>query len=482
MIEEIVKEREFVYRIPRTARSGMRVDGVVFADDELLRLATLDKAIEQVANVAHLPGIVGASLAMPDIHWGYGFPIGGVAATDPERGGVISPGGVGFDISCGVRLHLTNLRFAEAEASLDRLMSALAANIPRGVGSKGHIRTSRRDLRAICEKGARWAVEQGFGRPEDLERIEDGGTLQGADFSLVSDRAIERGSNQPGTLGAGNHFLEIQEVEEILDPAVADAFGLFRGQLVVMIHSGSRGFGHQICTDFLKIMERAARKYGIDLPDRQLACAPVDSPEGRDYYAAMACAVNYALCNREVLGHWVRRSFEQAFGAGEHALGLDLLYDVSHNIAKFEWHQVDGERRRLCVHRKGATRAFGPGHPELPERYRSVGQPVIIPGDMGTASFVLVGTPEAETLSFSSTCHGAGRVMSRSEAKRKIRGAELKSSLEARGIHVVSGSLALLAEEAPEAYKDVERVVAVCEGAGLSRRVARLRPHGVVKG
>lgn len=479
---KLKKIGEAEYLLEKSYKPGMRVDGLIFADEELLELAVRDKAVEQVANVAFLPGIVKASIAMPDIHWGYGFPIGGVAATDPEKGGVISPGGVGFDISCGVRVMRTSLSFKEFEPYLDKLVSALAVNIPKGVGSTGRIKTRRKELEEICVKGAKWAVEKGYGWKEDLDYIEENGTYPGADPSKVSTRAYERGADQPGTLGAGNHFLEIQVVDRIFDRKAAEVFGLFEGQVVVMIHSGSRGFGHQICTDYLKVMDAAVRKYGFSLPDRQLACAPVNSKEGRDYVAAMACAVNYALCNREILGHWVRYSFEQVLRQPAEKLNIELVYDVSHNIAKFEKHRVNGKVKTLCVHRKGATRAFGPGRPEIPARYRSVGQPVIIPGDMGSASYVLVGTAEGEVKAFASTCHGAGRVMSRAEAKRKVRGSELKSRLESRGIRVVSGSLSLLAEEAPEAYKDVDRVVEICEKAGLSRKVARLRPLAVVKG
>jgi len=479
---KLKKISEVEYLLEKTYKPGMRVDGLIFADEELLELAVKDKAVEQVANVAFLPGIVKASIAMPDIHWGYGFPIGGVAATDPEKGGVISPGGVGFDISCGVRVMRTGLNLKEFEPYLDKLVNALAVNIPKGVGSTGKVKTRRKELEEICVKGAKWAVEKGYGWKEDLDYIEENGAYPGADPSKVSARAYERGADQPGTLGAGNHFLEVQVVDKIFDSKAAEVFGLFEGQIVVMIHSGSRGFGHQICTDYLKVMDAAVRKYGFNLPDRQLACAPINSKEGRDYLAAMACAVNYALCNREILGHWVRYSFEQVLRQPAEKLNIELVYDVSHNIAKFEKHKVNGQVKTLCVHRKGATRAFGPGRPEVPAKYRSVGQPVIIPGDMGSASYVLVGTAEGETKAFASTCHGAGRVMSRAEAKRKVRGSELKSRLESRGIRVVSGSLSLLAEEAPEAYKDVDRVVDICERAGLSRKVARLKPLAVVKG
>jgi tRNA-splicing ligase RtcB len=479
---KIEKKAPFTYEIPKEYKKGMRVPGIIFADEGLLKKAHEDRAIEQVANVAFLPGIVKASFAMPDIHWGYGFPIGGVAATDPEKGGVISPGGVGFDISCGVRLMRTDLKAEEAKPYLERLMQALNRNIPKGVGSRGKVRAKRKELEKLMVEGARWAVKNGYGWQEDLECIEDGGCLEEADPTKVSHRALERGGNQLGTLGAGNHFLEIQKVEEIFDEEAAKSLGLFQGQLVVMVHSGSRGFGHQICTDYLKVMDKAMRKYGFSLPDRQLACAPFNSPEGKSYFSAMACAVNYALCNRQILGHWVRESFEQAFQKSARSLGIDLVYDVSHNIAKIEYHEVNGEKKKLCVHRKGATRAFGPNNPSVPRKYRHLGQPVIIPGDMGRASYVLVGTKKGERVAFASTCHGAGRVMSRSEAKRKIRGDSLKRELEGRGIYVMAGHLALLAEEAPAAYKDVSLVVEVCEGAGLSRKVAKLLPLGVVKG
>jgi tRNA-splicing ligase RtcB len=475
-----VSEVEWV--LERSYKNGMQVDGIIFADEQLLKKALEDKAVEQVANVAFLPGIVKASIAMPDIHWGYGFPIGGVAATDPEDGGVISPGGVGFDVSCGVRVMRTDFKYKDIEKYFDRLIAALEANIPKGVGSTGRVKAKRKELEEICVKGARWAVDKGYGWKEDLEFIEEKGTFQGADPSKVSLKAFERGADQPGTLGAGNHFLEIQRVDRIYDKKTAQVFGLFENQIVVMIHSGSRGFGHQICTDYLKVMDSAMRKYGFNLPDRQLACAPIDSKEGKDYFAAMACAVNYALCNREILGHWVRYSFEQVFRDSAKNMGIRLIYDVSHNIAKMEKHRVNGKEKVLCVHRKGATRAFGPGREELPAAYRNFGQPVIIPGDMGSASYVLVGTAESEEKAFASTCHGAGRVMSRAEAKRRIRGFDLKSKLEARGIRVVSGSLSLLAEEAPEAYKDVDVVVDICERAGLSKKVARLVPIAVIKG
>jgi len=472
---------EYEWELPRDFKPGMRVPGRVFADDELMRLAAGDRALEQVANVAFLPGIVGCSLAMPDIHWGYGFPIGGVAAFD-EKDGVVSPGGVGFDISCGVRLALTSLARDEVKPRLASLLADMAANIPRGLGGRGRISTPEKTLRSVFKSGAKAVIEMGYGRAEDLERIEGGGIAPGADPSKVSARAYERGHDQLGSLGSGNHFLEVQYVEKVLKPDVAEAFGLSEGQVVVMLHSGSRGVGHQICTDYLDVMDSVRRRLGMDLPDRQLSCAPLGSREASDYLAALACAANYAVGNRQALMHWTRTAFEKHFGASEQSLGMDLLFDVSHNIARMETHVVDGREATLCVHRKGATASFPAGHPSVPAKYRGIGQPVIIPGDMGTHSYVLVGREESMSLSFGSTCHGAGRVMSRSAAKKKIRGEELRARLEKEGILVMAGKPSLLAEEAPEAYKDVSRVVDVCEGAGLSTKVAMLTPMAVLKG
>ncbi|MDI6816463.1 MAG: RtcB family protein [Actinomycetota bacterium] len=481
MFEALERISEYVWKIPVGYKKGMRVPGIIYASEELLLRAHEDKAVEQVANVAFLPGIIKASYAMPDIHWGYGFPIGGVAATDIETG-VISPGGVGFDINCGVRLLKTELLAKDVMDKIDALMHEIARNIPKGVGSRGKIRVERKELEKVMLDGVDWAKRNGYAWDEDAEFIEERGRLAGADPGAVSDRAFERGYDQPGTLGAGNHFLEIQEVAEIFDQRAANAFDLFEGQLVVMIHSGSRGLGHQICSDYIKVMDRVVRATGIELPDRQLGCAPILSREGRDYYAAMACAVNYAFVNRQVMAHWVRESFERVFVKSAESMGMRLLYDVCHNIAKFEEHFVDGEVKKVCVHRKGATRAFGPGHALTPEKFRHIGQPVLVPGDMGTASYVLVGTEEAMRETFGSTCHGAGRLMSRSEAKRKISGQALKSELEAKGIRILAGNLALLAEEAPGAYKDVSQVVEVCHNTNIAKKVARLRPIGVIKG
>lgn len=472
---------EYRWLIPRTYKPGMRTDGLIYADEELVEAMRADQAPEQVANVACLPGIVGRALAMPDIHWGYGFPIGGVAATD-AREGVISPGGVGYDINCGVRLLRTNLRHDDVRPRLDVLVGQLYRDVPSGVGKEGPIPLDQAELRRVLEQGARWAVEAGYGLPGDLEVTEEGGALAGADPAAVSDRAKKRGGPQLGTLGSGNHFLEVGVVDQIYDPAAAAAYGLVEGQVVVLIHSGSRGLGHQICTDYIEIIDRGARRLGIDLPDRQLACAPLDSREGRDYLAAMACGSNYAWANRQCLTHWVRQAFARTFGVPWTELDLSLVYDQAHNIAKLETHEVEGRRRRLCVHRKGASRAFPPGHPDVPAAYRGVGQPVLVPGDMGRSSFVLAGREGSLREAFGSCCHGAGRTLSRGAAKRGLGAAELKQRLAQRGIVVRAASAGGLVEEAPEAYKDIEAVVRVANGAGLAARVARTRPMGVIKG
>ncbi len=473
---------EFRWELPETYKRGMRVPGLVFADESLLRAIEQDQSLEQVANVAFLPGIVGRSLAMPDIHWGYGFPVGGVAATVADEG-VISPGGIGFDINCGVRMLRTNLDEEEVRTRLSRLVSELFHAVPSGVGSAGKIRLGKNEIDEVLKKGARWAVQKGYGRKDDLDRTEEGGCFGAADPSKVSDKAKQRGAPQLGTLGSGNHFLEVQVVEEIYRPAVASVFGIDRvGQVMVLIHSGSRGLGHQVCDDYLRTMGAAARRYGIELPDRQLACAPFQSPEGQAYFAAMAAAANYAWANRQCIAHWVREAFAATFGKDEGELGLELIYDVAHNIAKVETYQIDGKEMRLVVHRKGATRSFPAGRPELPEAYRDVGQPVLIPGDMGRYSYVAVGAPRALIETFGSTCHGAGRVQSRAAATKGLRGVDIAGRLAAKGITVRAVEASTLAEEAPEAYKDVADVVRVVDGAGLSYRVARMRPLGVVKG
>ncbi|MBN2169606.1 MAG: RtcB family protein [Actinobacteria bacterium] len=480
MDKEIRRLSQFKWELPSGYKSGMRVPGTIFADEKLVEAARLDGALDQVANVAFLPGIVERSYAMPDIHKGYGFPIGGVAAFGED--GIVSPGGVGFDISCGVRLTKSVLTRSDVIGKIDKLADLLEANVPKGLGTRGKISAAEQVLKKVFKSGGKAALDLGYGREGDLEFTEGGGAYGGADPSCVGKRVFERGRNQLGTLGSGNHFVEVQFVEEIFIPDVAEKFGIFPDQVVVMIHSGSRGVGHQICTDYLQLMDRTAQKAGLVLPDRQLAYALLGSAEANDYLAALACAGNYAIANRQAIMHWVRESFEVHFKSPERKLGMDLLFDVSHNIAKMETHEVEGKQLKLCVHRKGATSSFPQGHKELPREYREVGQPVIIPGDMGSCSYVLVGTEESMKESFGSTCHGAGRTMSRSKAKKTIRGDELKKRLGDKGIIVRAEKMSLLAEEAPEAYKDVSRVVDICEGAGLSKKVAKLRPLAVLKG
>jgi tRNA-splicing ligase RtcB (3'-phosphate/5'-hydroxy nucleic acid ligase) len=478
-VMEPVRIDDYLWELPIGYADGMRVPGRVFASGPLFEKARADKAIDQVANVATLPGIVGASYAMPDIHWGYGFPIGGVAATDPAEGGVVSPGGVGFDIGCGVRLLRSDLRWAgDVRPVIENLVTTLGRIVPRGVGGKGRMPLRSRDLAGSLEHGARFVVDSGEGTEEDLEFCEDEGALPGADASAVSDRALERGAPQLGSLGAGNHFLEVQVIDDIRDERAAKVMGLFEDQVCVMIHSGSRGIGHQTCTDHLRTIDRLMPKLGIEVPDRQLACLPIENQAAESYLRAMDAAGNFARANRQVLTQAAREGFRLIFGAPE----LRLVYDLSHNLAKFETYEVEGSRRRLCVHRKGATRAFGPGRDDIPERYRPIGQPVIVPGSMGTASFVLTGSGRAEGLAFGSTCHGAGRAMSRTKAKKVMSGQDLYRQLRSEGIYVAKSNTKLLSEEAPYAYKDASEVVETCEGAGLSNVVARLRPVGVVKG
>lgn len=479
---KLTKIDDYRWQIEKNYKSGMRVPGLIYADEHMLKLIQEEQALEQVANVAFLPGIVSKSLAMPDIHWGYGFPIGGVAATRVEDG-VISPGGVGFDINCGVRLLRTGLTEDEVKPKLKELLSQLFVNIPSGLGSEGRIRLREKEVDKVLAIGAAWAVEHGYGEEEDLELTEEEGCLKGADPGLVSEKAKKRGLPQLGTLGSGNHFLEIQVVEEIYDPAIAEAFGIEKaGQVLLLIHTGSRGLGYQVCDDYLRTMGAAVKNYDISLPDRQLACAPVKSPEGEAYLAAMACAANYAWANRQCISHWARECFANVFGKSARDLGLRLIYDVAHNIAKIEKHKVDGRRLNLCVHRKGATRAFPAGHPDVPARYRNMGQPVLIPGDMGRYSYVAVGTEKAMEETFGSTCHGAGRVQSRSAARRSLRGVDIAKELERKGIMVMAASRSALAEEDSSAYKDVTEVVHITHEAGISRKVAKARPIGVVKG
>lgn len=476
------KLNDYHFEIPKTYKAGMRTSGIVYSDDKMMQKIKEDNALEQVANVAMLPGIVGKSLAMPDIHWGYGFPIGGVAAMDYEDG-VISPGGVGYDINCGVRLLKTNLMVDDVRPKVKELIDSIFVNVPSGVGSRGKVRLSMSELDNVLDLGSEWAVEKGYGIKKDLDYLEEGGRLKTASSSVVSNQAKTRGLQQLGTLGAGNHFLEVQRVDEIYEPEVAKLFGIMnRDQIMVMIHTGSRGCGHQIATDYIKEMERAMQKYDIRLPDRQLACAPVNSTEGEDYMKAMACGANYAWANRQLILHWVRESFEKVFGRRSEEMELDVIYDVAHNIAKVEEHLVDGKMRKVVVHRKGATRAFTKDSPEVPTQYRSVGQPVMIPGDMGTASYVLIGTQKAMEESFGSTCHGAGRLMSRERAIRQFRADQIREELASKGIYVRAASKEVLTEEAPSAYKRVDDVVRITHGAGISRMVARLVPLGVMKG
>ncbi|MFH1414454.1 MAG: RtcB family protein [Candidatus Omnitrophota bacterium] len=478
----IEKIDNFHWCIPKAYKPGMRVPGIIIADEKLLKDIRHDKAAEQVANVAFLPGIVNASLAMPDIHWGYGMPIGGVAATDIDNGGVVGAGLVGYDINCGVRMLKTNFQYEEVKNRIKDLVYALFSDIPSGLGSKGDIRVSAREEKEILLKGSRWAVQKGFGTEEDLECTEENGAIQGADPGAVSERAYERGKAQSGTLGSGNHFLEAQVIDQLYDRDCCDQFGLSLGQITLMIHSGSRGLGYQVCDDYTRSMIRCLEKYKINVPDRQLACAPVDSVEGKAYLGAMRCAANYAWANRQCLMQLTRRVFEKVFSMSWQKMGMSLIYDVSHNIAKIEKHKVGGIEKKLCVHRKGATRAFGPGHPALPPRYKETGQPVIIPGDMGRNSYLLVGTQKAMEETFGTTAHGAGRVMSRSAAIKTIRLDDLLKRLEAKGIVVKASGRGTIVEEAPEAYKDVNEVVDVVHNAGISKRVCRMRPLGVIKG
>lgn len=463
---------------PRTLRSAMLTDALIYADDRLIEPILQDLSIEQAMNVACLPGIVGRSLAMPDIHQGYGFPIGGVAATDWKHG-VVSPGGVGFDINCGVRLLATNLHLDEVAPKLRDLVNQLFRDVPSGTGSEGHVQCGAGQIDAVLEQGALWAVEQDYGEKEDLAFSEENGRMRTADPSQVSPRAHERGRKQLGTLGSGNHFLEIEYVEQIFEEETAERFGLKPQQVVVMVHCGSRGLGHQVCTDFLKTMGAAMRRYQISIPDRQLACVPIDSAEGRAYLGAMAAAANFAWANRQVITHFCRKSFRQVFAE---SAALRVVYDVAHNMAKHEPHRTAGGERDVLVHRKGATRSFSAGSPEIPAAYRNFGQPVLIPGSMGTASYVLVGTQRAMHETFGTVCHGAGRALSRTAAK-KGRDARLETRrLEEQGIVIRAETRDGILEEIPEAYKDIDAVVAVVHNAGLARRVARLRPIGVIKG
>lgn len=477
---KIQKIDDYRWRIPREGK--MRVDGIIYADEHMMQEIQKDESLQQVINVSYLPGIVSHSLAMPDIHWGYGFPIGGVAAFDMDEG-IVSPGGVGYDINCGVRLLKTGLRRIEISNKLETLVNTLFANIPSGVGShRKDLKLSQQEARNVLKNGAQWAISQGYGSKEDLEHIEEKGCISGADPDVVSDKAIQRGLAQLGTLGSGNHFVEVGYVSEVYNEQVAHVLGLEKDGITIVVHTGSRGLGYQVCDDFIRVMIDASRKYNIELPDRQLCCAPINSPEGKEYLAAMACAANYAFANRQMITHWVRESFERALLISPKESRISTVYDVCHNIAKFEDHIVDGKKKRLCVHRKGATRAFPPNHPDTPDAYKSVGQPVLIPGDMGRCSYVLVGTEKAYSDTFGSTCHGAGRVMSRNQAMKIARGRSIAQELKEKGILVRADSRATLDEELPEAYKDVTEVVNIVENAGISKKIAQLKPLCVIKG
>ncbi len=476
------KVDDYRWEIPQTYKEGMRVPGLIYASQHMLEQIWEEQAAQQVVSVAFLPGIQNYSLAMPDIHWGYGFPIGGVAATS-VKDGVISPGGVGFDINCGVRLIRTNLEEEEVKPRIERLVTELYNAVPSGLGSSGRVKVTEKELERVLVKGGQWAVERGMGEADDIPVTEEQGTYKGADPDTVSDRAKKRGLPQLGTLGSGNHFLEVGVVSEIYQPEVAEVMGLtHKGQVVFWVHTGSRGFGHEVCTDYVKSHGEAIKKYGISLPDRQLACAPVSSKEGKDYLAAMACAANYAWANRQCITHWAREVFMKVFQKSPKELGMHQVFDVAHNIAKIEEHTVNGKKMTLCVHRKGATRAFPKGHPDVPEIYKDIGQPVLIPGDMGRVSFIATGTELAMKETFGSTAHGAGRLQSRGAAKRSLKGTDVLRALTARGITVKTGNISDLAEEASEAYKDVTEVMDVLQQAGISRKVAMTRPIGVIKG
>ena len=478
---DLIKINDQEWQIPRSFRSDMRVPVRIFASARLLADTLRDKSLEQAVNAATLPGLVGHVVVMPDMHQGYGFPIGGVAATRyPE--GVISPGAIGYDINCGVRLLGSKISLNDASPFLDQLASALDRYCPSGVGVGGHLQLSEKDLDNLCEQGLHWALKRGYATPADLRRTEQGGQLKGADPRAVSARAKKRGRPQVGTLGAGNHFIEIDVVDKIFNAQAADTMGLIEGCLVLQIHCGSRAFGHQICSDYVRSFQNAVHRYGIELPDRALVCAPMNSPEGMDYLAAMRCAANYAFVNRQVLAHWARTAFEKVLAGKLPNFHLHQVYDIAHNMGKIETHLVEGVPTKCCVHRKGATRAFGPGAEGLPDEYMKIGQPVLVPGSMGTASWVLVGTEGSMDRAFGSSCHGAGRTMSRTQAKKTIRGSDLAKSLESQGIRIRAGSLSGLAEEAPAAYKDVDAVVDTVTKAGIAQKVARLRPVVVVKG
>jgi len=475
-IERIERVDKYIWRIPKF--SNMNVDGIIFTDAESVKDPQMSEALKQVVNVATLPGIVKASFAMPDIHWGYGFPIGGTAAFDSENG-IISPGGVGFDINCGVRLLSTSLRHKDIEKHLEDIAKEIYKNVPVGVGSTSDLKLKKKDFKKVCQYGAKWAVENGYGIDEDLEKIEDNGFLDFADPNLISDKAFERGRDELGTLGAGNHFMEIQIVERIFDENIAKLFGLEVGMIMVMIHTGSRGFGHQVATDYISLMKRELKDFNKNVPDAQLVSAPFNSQIGQDYFSAMTCAANYAFTNRQIITYHIKKSFWKVFSKN---VDINLVYDVAHNIAKLEEHKFNGKKLKLVVHRKGATRAFGPGNPNVPEIYKNIGQPVIIPGDMGTASYLLVGTKKAEEMTFGTTAHGAGRIKGRRQALKSLKYDQILEELKKKNILVISKSKKTLVEEAPEVYKDIDRVVEIVSQIGLSKKIARLVPIVVIKG
>jgi tRNA-splicing ligase RtcB (3'-phosphate/5'-hydroxy nucleic acid ligase) len=476
-----VRVQEFVWEIPPTYRDDMRVPARLYADEELLNTALTDNSIVQLVNTSTLPGIIQHAIAMPDIHQGYGFPIGGVVATRLPHG-VISPGGVGYDINCGVRLLVSRSTVEEINPLLEEIAPTLYANCPSGVGARGFLRLTNTELDEVLHEGSRWMLGKGYARKEDLDHTEEFGRIAGADASYVSEHAHERGRGQLGTLGAGNHFIEVDRVAEVYDQRIATRLNIYPDSVAVQIHCGSRGLGHQICEDYVSRFQKTVHDYGITLPDRELVCVPFDSEEGQEYFRAMACAANFAFANRQLLAHLIRQSFEQVLAGRIKDFNLYQVYDIAHNMAKIEEHEIDGHRLRLCVHRKGATRAFGPGSSALPDDLRDIGQPVLIPGSMGTASYVLIGTTAAMQQTFGSTCHGAGRLMSRAKAKKVVRGTELRQQLKSRGIVVCAGSMSGLAEEAPTAYKDVSRVVEVVHKAGIAKKIARLEPVAVIKG
>lgn len=478
-MNELIKINDYTWRIER--KGGMRVPVIIYATEKLLEKMKQDRTIWQAKNVANLPGVHKSVYVMPDGHEGYGFPIGGVAALDYEEGG-ISPGGIGYDINCGVRVIRTNFTVDEIKPKLKELVDTIFKNIPSGVGRTGKLRLSISELDKVLENGCKWAVENGFGWAEDLDHIEANGCLEDADASKVSNRAKQRGAPQLGTLGAGNHFLEIQKVDRIYDERIAKKLGLFENQVVIMIHTGSRGLGHQVASDYLYILRKRFRELLKEIPDPELVFAPAGTKEAEDYWKAMCAAANYAWTNRQVIMHWTRESFREVFKMDPEDMGMKLIYDVAHNIGKIEVHKVNGEKRKVIVHRKGATRAFPPGDPEIPSDYQDIGQPVLIPGSMGTASYILVGTEKAMEMSFGSTTHGSGRLMSRARAVRTWRGEQIKSQLMQRGIYIRAASLKVVAEEAPGAYKDVDEVVKTVDAVGISKKVARMVPLGVVKG